>query len=183
MILASKVLIASVGAVLVALGYAAGHLTAPKCVSIEADHSRDTTMLAQGKAAAVTVQQVTHVAAADHQQVKTVIRYVKQKDGSEATTTTKVETHDQATSATLATARATWETETQSRLAEIERDHAKHVAAARPDWAAVVIGGANLAERERFIGALVTRRILGPAELGVFASTRGDVGAALAVRW
>ncbi len=183
MILASKVLIASAGAVLVAIGYAAGHLTAPKCASIEADHSRDTTLLAQGKATGVTVQQVTQVAANDHQQVRTVVKYVKLKDGTEATTTTKVETHDQATTSTLAAARATWETETETRLAEIERDHLKQVAAARPDWSAIVIGGANVPDRDRFIGALVTRRILGPAELGVFASTRGDVGAALAVRW
>lgn len=183
MILASKVLIGSVGTLLVAIGYAAGHLTAPKCASIEADHSATTTLLAKEKASGTTVQQATAVAAADHQQVKTVIKYVKTKDGTEATTTTKVETHDQATTATLATARATWEAENQSRLDEIERDHLKQVAAARPDWAAMVIGGANVPDRERFVGVLVTRRILGPAELGVFASTRGDVGAAVAVRW
>jgi hypothetical protein len=176
-------IVAAVGIVVVAAAFGAGRFSAPKCVAIEVDRSRDSTMLAEKKAAGVEAQQVATAAASDHQETRTVIRYVKRPDGAEATTTTRVETHDQATAVTLATARASWEAETTTRIAEMERDHVRQIAAARPDWSVVAIAGANVADRERFVGGLVTRRILGPAELGLFASTRGDVGAALAVRW
>jgi hypothetical protein len=183
-VIPSPKILAAVGTVLIAAAFVGGRLSAPRCApSLEVDHSKDNTVLADDKVKGVEVQQVATQAATDHQQVRTVVKVVRVPGGPETTTTTKVETHDQATTATLATARASWERETTTRIEDIQRDHVRQLAAARPDWSVTAIAGANVPDRERFIAGSITRRVLGPFELGLFASTRGDVGAALGARW
>lgn len=179
----SRGVIAGVGIVIVAAAFAAGRLTAPRCAQIEQDTERSNTVLATGKAAGTEVQQVQRQDTSDHQQVRTVVKVVRVPGGAETTVTTKVETHDQATAVTLAQARTAWQSEMQRQVADIEREHVIAIAAARPDWSIAVIAGANVPDRERFVAGFVTRRILGPVELGAMASTRGDVGGALVVRW
>jgi hypothetical protein len=147
---------------------------------VEFDHSRDVIATGTTKDAGASVQQIATAEDKAREQVKTIVKYVRSPSGREERTETRVETHDQATTRTLALAQAKWESEAASRIQEITREHAKQVAAARPDWAATIFGS------NTFAGGMVTRRIIGPVEAGavvIVAPEKVYAGGALGIRW
>jgi hypothetical protein len=183
-VIPSPKLIAAVGTVLVAAAFAAGRLSAPKCApSVDFDHSRDVLAKADEKAKGAEVQQLATQAANTRDEKRKTTKTVKKPDGTVAVTVDEIESHAESTSSALATARRQWETDTQKQFDERERTWMKVVAAARPDWSVTAVVASNVLDHERIVAALVSRRLFAAVDAVLFASTRGDVGGGVAVRW
>lgn len=177
------VVVALAGVALVAAAFAIGRLSAPSCpapVLLDVDHSRD--VIAQ--TASATAGGETSSTAVSEQRTAATTRSRKKKvtapDGTITEIESRTESAETATRSALATAEKAWRAEMLQRLSESESEHVKQLAAARADWGVMAFGSQN------WFGGAVSRRIVGPFELGavvVKAPEHTYAGAALGFRW
>lgn len=159
--------------------FAAGRFTAPTRVE-EREHVvyRDR----------VKIERVTEQAQAkateQQQAVRVVTRWIRTTapDGSTR--------EEQTTDSSAATAAKTSEASSSSdKLASeketfVDKQRERIVETRRQDWSAsLLVGWDRLQARPNVFGGMVSRRIIGPVELGAWATTERTAGIAATVRW